>query len=64
LHYFQLAAAQGNALGEYNLGFMYDYGEGVPQDYATAVHYYRLAAAQGDADAAAAVARLSKLIKQ
>jgi TPR repeat protein len=63
LHYYQLSAAQGNALGENDLGFMYEHGNGVPQNYAKALHYYQLAAAQGDADAAAGVARLSKLIK-
>ena len=34
-----------------HLGFMYDKGQGVPQDYAAAVSWYRKAAEQGDADA-------------
>ena len=44
---WQLAAAQGNALAEFNLGWMYVKGQGVPQDFAKALKWYRLAAAQG-----------------
>ena len=36
---------------QYNLGVMYDKGQGVPQDYKTAVKWYRLAAEQGYAGA-------------
>ena len=36
---------------QYNLGFMYEKGLGVPQDYAAAVKWYRLAANQGHATA-------------
>jgi TPR repeat protein len=48
---YGLAAAQGNANAQYNLGVMYDNGTGVAQDYKEAVRLYRLAAAQGDARA-------------
>jgi TPR repeat protein len=51
LHYFQLAAALGNADGENDLGVMYDKGMGVTLDYATALHWFTLAAAQGNVDA-------------
>ena len=44
-------AAQGSTSAQYNVGLMYDKGEGVPQDYAEAVRWYKLAAAQGLADA-------------
>jgi TPR repeat protein len=44
-------ARQGNADAQYNLGDMYEYGQGVSQDYKTALKWYRLAAKQGDADA-------------
>jgi TPR repeat protein len=44
-------AEQGNAPTQYNLGFMYSSGQGVPQDYAEAVKWYRLAAEQGSANA-------------
>jgi TPR repeat protein len=51
LHYFQLAAALGNADGENDLGVLYDKGLGVTLDYPTALHWFTLAAAQGSADA-------------
>ena len=44
-------AEAGDADAQYNLGVMYDNGEGVPQDYAEAVKWYRLAAEQGYAKA-------------
>src|SRR3990172_7650549 len=40
-------AEQGDALAQYNLGVMYENGQGVPQDYAEAVKWYRKAADQG-----------------
>ena len=46
---FRLAADQGNAAAQANLGVMYAKGQGVPQDYSEAVKWYRLAADQGDA---------------
>jgi TPR repeat protein len=49
--WYKLAAEQGDADAQYNLGVMYAEGKGVPQDYKTAVKWYRLAAEQGDADA-------------
>jgi TPR repeat protein len=42
-------AEAGNADAQFNLGLMYDKGEGVPEDDAEAVKWYRLAAAQGQA---------------
>ena len=44
-------AAQGNAVAQFVLGFMYRNGQGVVQDYKEAVRLYRLAAAQGVAEA-------------
>ena len=44
---YELAAAQGNAFAQFNLGAMYDNGRGVTEDKAEAVKWYRLAAAQG-----------------
>ena len=44
-------ADQGHAYAQYNLGWMYANGEGVPEDDAEAARWYRLAADQGDADA-------------
>ena len=47
----RLAAEQGDALAQYNLGVMYAFGEGVPENDAEAVKWYRLAAEQGNAKA-------------
>ncbi len=44
-------AEQGNANAQFNLGLMYDNGQGVPQDYAKALQWWRKAAEQGDAGA-------------
>jgi TPR repeat protein len=42
-------AEQGYAFAQYNLGIMYEYGNGVAKDYAEAVKWYRLSAEQGNA---------------
>ena len=47
----RLAAEQGEASAQFNLGSRYNNGEGVPQDYQEAMKWFRLAAEQGDADA-------------
>ena len=39
-------AEAGEADAQFNLGVMYDNGEGVPQNYAEAMRWYRLAAAE------------------
>ena len=44
--WFRKAAEQGLADAQSNLGWMYERGEGVPQDYAEAVKRYRLASEQ------------------
>jgi hypothetical protein len=44
-------AEQGNAPAQFNLGWMHEYGEGVPKDSAKAVEWYRKAAEQGHAKA-------------
>ena len=46
----RLAAEQGDAISQNNLGVRYANGEGVPQDDQEAVRLYRLAAEQGHAD--------------
>ena len=48
---YRLAAGQGNAVAQYNLGEMYHAGRGVSQDYAEAARWFRMAADQGDDDA-------------
>ena len=47
--WYRLAADQGYAVAQSNLGFMYANGQGVPQNHAEAVRWYRLAADQGNA---------------
>jgi TPR repeat protein len=44
-------AEQGNAGAQRNLGFAYELGQGVPQDYGEAVKWFHKAAAQGLASA-------------
>jgi len=46
-----LAAAQGRASAQYNLGVMYGNGQGVVQDYVRAHMWYNLAAVKGNSDA-------------
>jgi len=46
-----LAADQGSALGQKNLGVMYDMGHGFAQDFKKAVKWYNLSASQGYASA-------------
>ena len=46
--WYRRAAEQGVADAQYNLGFMYRNGQGVPQDDKQAVDWYRKAAEQGD----------------
>ncbi len=55
---YSLAAAQGYAIAQYNLGVMFAKGQGVAKDRAEAIRLYRLAAAQGRANATAALKRL------
>ncbi len=46
--WYRMAAEQGNASAQYNLGAMYGKGQGVPQDYILAHMWLTLAAAQGN----------------
>ena len=38
---FKNLGQMGDAHAQFNLGLMYDQGEGVPQDYRQAVHWFR-----------------------
>ena len=51
VRWYRLAAEQGDAIAQSNLGVMYATGRGVPQDDAEAVRWYRLSAEQGNARA-------------
>jgi TPR repeat protein len=48
---FRPLAEEGNADAQFNLGVMYENGNGVVPDFTEAVKYYRLASAQGSARA-------------
>ena len=47
VYWYRIAAEQGHAGAQANLGFMYENGTGVTQDYAEALQWYRKAAEQG-----------------
>merc|ERR1711988_1739096 len=51
MKWFRMAADQGYAQVQFNLGIMYHQGKGVAQDYAAAMKWYRMAADQGHAQA-------------
>ena len=51
-------ADQGIAYAQYNLGVMYDFGDGVPENDALAVKWYRKAADQGLAKAQFIIGRV------
>ena len=59
-YWYALAAEQGYASSQYNLGSMYTTGHGVPQDHKIALKWYRLSAEQGHAGAQKEVERLEK----
>lgn len=63
LEYFQVAANRGHSNSQVNLGFMYDQGMGVPQDYSEAAKWYLKAAAQGDEDAKKKLEELNSAAK-
>ncbi len=44
----EFLANRGEARAQYDLGLMYDQGQGVPKDDARAIHWYGLAAEQGE----------------
>ena len=49
---YRVGAEKGNASAQFSLGFMYEKGQGVPQDYVQAYMWFSLAAAQGTKGAA------------
>ena len=49
---YRLSADKGDAGAQFSLGFMYQKGLGVPQDYVRAYMWFDLAAAQGTKGAA------------
>ena len=51
MYWYRLAAEQDSIAAWISVGFMYNYGYGVDQDYVEAVHWYQLAADEGEAAA-------------
>lgn len=47
---YRFAANRGEAIGQYKLGLLYYWGNGVPKDYLAAVDWLRKAAEQGNAE--------------
>jgi hypothetical protein len=48
LKVLRASADHGDADAQFTLGFMYEKGQGLPQDYPEAIRWYRKAADQGD----------------
>ncbi len=51
VEWYRKAAEQGYAHAQCNLGFLYENGQGVPQNHKTAIEWYRRAAEQGNINA-------------
>ena len=49
MKWYRMAADQGHAQAQFNLGVMYKNGQGVVQDYSAAMKWWRMAADQGHA---------------
>jgi TPR repeat protein len=59
LENFTEGAIRGHPLAQFNLGLMYDRGEGVAQDFHEAYYWYSQAAEQGSADGQYAVGTMN-----
>jgi uncharacterized protein len=62
VRWFRKAADQGDADGQGNIGWLYEYGRGVAQDYAEAMRWYRKAADQGHVEAKNRLLELEKRV--
>lgn len=51
IHYLTLAAEQGHAEAQYELGLIYEFGHGVEKNIPQAIKWYQKAAEQGHAKA-------------
>ena len=58
VHWYELAARQGNQDAQYTLGCCYYDGDGVAEDWDKAEEWFRLAAAEGSPDAKQALEEL------
>ena len=57
--WYNKAAEQGNAVAQFNLGLMYEKGQGLPQDYVKAHMWYNIAS-QSNEFAIKEIANISK----
>jgi TPR repeat protein len=58
------AADQGYARAQFDLGYLYEQGKGLPLDYVSAYMWYEAAAAGGEKRAGARLRSLSRLVTQ
>jgi len=56
---YRVGAEKGDASAQFSLGYMYEIGQGVPQDYVQAYMWFNLAAARGTKGAAAWIERIA-----
>ena len=61
---YRKSAAGGNVTATYNIGYMYERGEGVRQDFQEAVKWFQLAADKGYKDGAAEIGNVQKMAAQ
>jgi TPR repeat protein len=59
VEWYKIGAERGDRYGQYNLGWSYEYGEGVAVDVSQAIRWYQKAANQGLEDAKEALERLA-----
>ena len=61
--WYRKSAERGYAEAQFRLGFMYEYGKGVPKDIKEARIWYKKASAQGDISAKTALNIMDRKIK-
>lgn len=62
IEWYQRGVELGDPYCMYNLGYSYEYGDGVPMDYAMAVKYYKKAKNAGHGDADKALAKFKRTL--
>ena len=60
MQWFKKAAKQNNFYAQYNIGYMYEYGNGVSKNKKKAIAWYKKAAKQGHKSAKEKVKKLTK----
>ena len=62
MEWYRKAAEQGNATAQKKIGYLYECGHGVEQDYQEAMEWYQKACKQGDKSAEKNLARMRKAL--